>query len=140
MFHSEKRNAREQNPDNTRCCNEFGTWSSIERVPPLNVHQIGRNPARIRQSGRNAGPTITYGQDDGRRMTWCANCSNREPGDKELMLRIVLGVSALGALLVTYWVHPTAAWIVLGSTFTLAVAFKVRQRDEAEGALQTIDE
>ena len=56
------------------------------------------------------------------------------------MLRFVLGVSALGSLLATYWVHPTAAWIVLGSTFTLVVAFKVRQRDEAEGALQTIDE
>jgi hypothetical protein len=56
------------------------------------------------------------------------------------MLRIVAGVAALGALLVTYWVHPPTAWIVLGSTFTLAVAFKVRQRDEAEGALQTIDE
>jgi hypothetical protein len=56
------------------------------------------------------------------------------------MLRIVLGVSALGALLVTYWVHPMAAWIVLGSTFTLAIAFKVRQREEAEGALQTVDE
>jgi hypothetical protein len=52
------------------------------------------------------------------------------------MLRIVLGVSVLAALLVTYWVHPTTAWIVLGSSFTLAVAFKVRQRDEAEGALQ----
>jgi len=52
------------------------------------------------------------------------------------MLRIVLGVSVLAALLVTYWVHPATAWIVLGSSFTLAVAFKVRQRDEAEGALQ----
>ena len=56
------------------------------------------------------------------------------------MLRIVLGVSALGALLVTCWVHPTTAWIVLGSSVTLAIANKVRQRDEAEGALQTIDE
>jgi hypothetical protein len=62
-------------------------------------------------------------------------------GGKELMLRIVLGVSALGALLVTYWVHPTTAWIVLGSSFTLAIANKVRQREEAEGALQaTVDE
>jgi hypothetical protein len=52
------------------------------------------------------------------------------------MLRIVVGAAALAALLVTYWVHPTTAWIVLGSTFTLAVAFEVRQRDEAEGALQ----
>jgi hypothetical protein len=56
------------------------------------------------------------------------------------MLRMAFGVLALGALLVTYWVHPTVAWIVLGSTFTLVVAFKVRQRDEAEGALQTCDE
>jgi hypothetical protein len=57
------------------------------------------------------------------------------------MLRIVLGVSALGALLVTYWVHPTTAWVVLGSSFTLAIANKVRQREEAEGALQaTVDE
>ena len=41
------------------------------------------------------------------------------------MLRIVLGVSTLGALLVTYWVHPTTAWIVLGSSFTLALAFSM---------------
>jgi hypothetical protein len=52
------------------------------------------------------------------------------------MLRIVLGVAVLAALLVTYWVHPTTAWVVLGSSFTLAIAFKVRQHDEAEGALQ----
>jgi hypothetical protein len=57
-------------------------------------------------------------------------------GGQSAMQRIVLGVAALSALLVTYWVNPTAAWIVLGSSFTLAVAFKVRQRDEAEGALQ----
>jgi hypothetical protein len=54
------------------------------------------------------------------------------------MLRIVFGGAALAALLVTYWVNPTAAWVVLGSSFTLTVAFKVRQREEAEGALQTI--
>jgi hypothetical protein len=52
------------------------------------------------------------------------------------MLRIALGGAALAALLVTYWVNPTAAWVVLGSSFTLTVAFKVRQREEAEGALQ----
>jgi hypothetical protein len=52
------------------------------------------------------------------------------------MLRIVMGVAAFAALLVTYWVHPPTAWIALGSTFTLVVAFKVRQREEAEGALQ----
>ena len=51
------------------------------------------------------------------------------------MLRIGVGGAALAALLGTYWVNPTAAWIVLGSSFTLAVAFKVRQREEAEGAL-----
>jgi hypothetical protein len=61
-------------------------------------------------------------------------------GTKEPMLRIVFGGAALAALLVTYWVNPTTAWIVLGSSFTLAVAFKVRQREEAEGALQTVDE
>ena len=54
------------------------------------------------------------------------------------MLRIVFGGAALAALLVTYWVNPTAAWVVLGSSFTLVVAFKVRQREEAEGALQAI--
>jgi len=54
------------------------------------------------------------------------------------MLRIVFGSAALAALLVTYWVNPTAAWVVIGSSFTLAVAFKVRQREEAEGALQAI--
>ena len=64
-----------------------------------------------------------------------------QAGARIQMLRIVVGSAALAALLVTYWVHPTAAWIVLGSTFTLAVAFKVRQREEAEGALQTtVDE
>ena len=52
------------------------------------------------------------------------------------MFRIAFGSAALSALLVTYWVDPTAAWVVLGSSFTLAVAFKVRQREEAEGALQ----
>jgi len=63
------------------------------------------------------------------------------PGGQEHMLRFGVGAAALVALLVTYWVHPTTAWIVLGSSFTLAVAFKVRQREEAEGALQaTIDE
>ena len=58
------------------------------------------------------------------------------PGGQEHMLRFGVGAAALVALLVTYWVHPTTAWIVLGSSFTLAVAFKVRQREEAEGALQ----
>ena len=56
------------------------------------------------------------------------------------MLRIILGVTGLCLLLMTYWVHPTTAWIVLGSSFTLAIANRVRQRDESEGALQPVDE
>jgi hypothetical protein len=56
------------------------------------------------------------------------------------MLRMVVGTLVLAVLFLTYWVHPTTAWIVLGSSLTLAVANRVRQRDEAEGALQTVDE
>jgi hypothetical protein len=56
------------------------------------------------------------------------------------MLRIFFGTAVLALLLATYWFHPTTAWIVLGSSLTLAVANRVRQRDEAEGALQTVDE
>ena len=57
------------------------------------------------------------------------------------MLRISVGVGLLAALLVTYWVHPTAAWVALFSTSTLALARHVRQRDEeAEAALQRVDE
>lgn len=57
------------------------------------------------------------------------------------MMRISLGVAVLGALLVTYWVNPTAAWVALFTTSTLALARHVRQRDEeAEAALQRIDE
>lgn len=57
------------------------------------------------------------------------------------MLRIALGVAALAALLVTYLVNPTAAWIALGSTVTLAIASKVRQQEEAEGTLHaSVDE
>ena len=55
-------------------------------------------------------------------------------------MRIMLRVSVLAVLLLTYWVHPTTAWIVLGSSFALALAHKVRQRDEAEGALKTVNE
>jgi hypothetical protein len=72
-----------------------------------------------------------------RRGVLIALCSVR---GLKTMRRIGLGAAALLALFVTYWVHPTTAWIVLGSSFTLAIANKVRQRDEAEGALQTIDE
>jgi hypothetical protein len=56
------------------------------------------------------------------------------------MFRILLCLSVLTALLLTYWVHPTTAWIVLGSSFTLAIANRVRQHDEEEGALQTVDD
>ena len=56
------------------------------------------------------------------------------------MMRISLGVAVLGALLVMYWVNPTAAWVALFTTSTLALARHVRQRDEeAEAALQRID-
>ena len=56
------------------------------------------------------------------------------------MLRISIGVAGLAALLVTYWVNPTAAWVALFATSTLALARHVRQRDdEAEAALQRID-
>jgi hypothetical protein len=61
-------------------------------------------------------------------------------GGKELMFRILLCLSVLTVLLLTYWVHPTTAWIVLGSSFTLAIANRVRQHDEEEGALQTVDD
>jgi len=47
----------------------------------------------------------------------------------------------LTMLVATYWFHPTTAWVILGTTFTLAVANRVRQHDqEAEGALQGVDE
>jgi hypothetical protein len=57
------------------------------------------------------------------------------------MLRLGLGLMVLGLLFVTYWFHPTTAWVVLGTTFTLAVANRIRQHDiaEAEGALHSID-
>ena len=57
------------------------------------------------------------------------------------MVRISFGVGLLAALLVTYWVNPTAAWVALFSTSTLALARHIRQRDEeAEAALQRLDE
>jgi hypothetical protein len=57
------------------------------------------------------------------------------------MSRISLGVGLLAGLFVTYWVNPTAAWVVLFSTSTLALARHVRMRDEEEeAALQRIDE
>jgi len=57
------------------------------------------------------------------------------------MVRMSLSVAVLAALLVTYFVHPTAAWVALFSTSTLALARHIRQRDEeAEAALQRLDE
>ena len=57
------------------------------------------------------------------------------------MVRISVSVGLLAALLVTYWVNPTAAWVALFSTSTLALARHIRQRDEeAEAALQRVDE
>ena len=58
------------------------------------------------------------------------------------MLRLGLGLTVLALLFMTYWFHPTTAWLVLGTTFTLAVANRVRQHDvaEAEGALQAVED
>jgi hypothetical protein len=57
------------------------------------------------------------------------------------MLRISVGLALLAGLLVAYFVNPTAAWVSLFATSTLALARHVRQRDEeAEAALQRIDE
>ena len=57
------------------------------------------------------------------------------------MGRMSLGIAVLAALLVTYFVNPTAAWVALVATSTLALARHVRQRDEeAEAALQRVEE
>lgn len=66
----------------------------------------------------------------------------RDAGATDTMLRIGFGLTALTVLFMTYWFHPTTAWVVLGTTFTLAVANRVRQHDvaEAEGALQAVDD
>jgi hypothetical protein len=57
------------------------------------------------------------------------------------MVRMSWGVAVLAALLVTYWVNPTAAWVMLLAVSTLALARHIRQRDEeAEAALQRVDE
>ena len=56
------------------------------------------------------------------------------------MVRISLGLAMLAGLLVTYLVNPTAAWVALFTTSTLALARHVRQRDEeAEAALQRVE-
>jgi hypothetical protein len=57
------------------------------------------------------------------------------------MLRTGIGLALLTLFFVTYWFHPTTAWVVVGATFTLAVANRIRQHDaEAEGALQRVEE
>ena len=57
------------------------------------------------------------------------------------MVRMSLGVTVLAALLVTYFVNPTAAWVSLFAVSTLALARHIRQRDdEEEAALQRVDE
>ena len=57
------------------------------------------------------------------------------------MVRMSFGVAVLAALLVTYFVDPTAAWVMLFAVSTLALARHIRQRDEeAEAALQRADE
>ncbi len=57
------------------------------------------------------------------------------------MGRMSVSIAVLAALLVTYFVNPTAAWVALVATSTLALARHVRQRDEeAEAALQRVEE
>jgi hypothetical protein len=57
------------------------------------------------------------------------------------MARMTLAVMGLAALLGAYWFNPTAAWVALFATSTLAFARHIRQRDEAaERALQPVDE
>lgn len=57
------------------------------------------------------------------------------------MFRISLGVAGLASLLVTYRINPTAAWVVLFTAATLALARYIRQRDEeAEAAYQRVNE
>jgi hypothetical protein len=52
---------------------------------------------------------------------------------------MTFGVTVLAALLGTYWVSPSAAWVALFATSTLALARHIRQRDdEAEQALNPI--
>jgi hypothetical protein len=47
----------------------------------------------------------------------------------------------LAALLGTYWVNPSAAWVALFATSTLALARHIRQKDEeAERALNPVQD
>jgi len=83
----------------------------------------------------------TYRRSRGSDPSWSVDCSNVWQGAVSAMVRIGLGVMVLTMLVATYWFHPTTAWVILGTTFTLAVANRVRQHDqEAEGALQGVDE
>ena len=73
--------------------------------------------------------------------TWPGNCSMSQQGARQAMLRLGIGLALLSLLFMTYWLHPATAWVVVGATFTLAVANRVRQYDaEAEGALQRVEE
>jgi len=57
------------------------------------------------------------------------------------MVRMSLSLAVLAALLVTYFVNPTAAWVSLFAISTLALSRHIRQRDEeAEAALQRVEE
>lgn len=57
------------------------------------------------------------------------------------MMRMAFGVTVLAALLGIYWVSPSAAWVALFATSTLALARHIRQRDdEAERILNPIQE
>jgi len=57
------------------------------------------------------------------------------------MLRISMGVAGLAALLVTYRINPTAAWLALFAAATLSLARYIRQRDEeADAAYQRLHE
>ena len=53
------------------------------------------------------------------------------------MGRMSLSLAVMAALVVTYFVNPTAAWVALVAVSTLGLARHIRQRDdEAEAALQ----
>jgi hypothetical protein len=53
------------------------------------------------------------------------------------MVHMSTGLAVMAALLVTYFLNPTAAWVALVAASTLGLARHIRQRDdEAEAALQ----
>ena len=57
------------------------------------------------------------------------------------MGRMSLSLAVMAALLVTYVLNPTAAWVALVAVSTLGLARHIRQRDdEAEAALQHAEE